>query len=623
MTILVGDLRFFQTERMTDNDDGGGRMTATEIVSGVENSIFDDLSDVDLAAGDCSIRKVVAAVASDGPDKYLDAGVVLFTPPKNPAVSVLLFSTGSHYDERADLQKKIELSISRGGLFQGLLYGPHTAGQRSITLWQRTSSPLPEVGDRLDLSARSGGIELRSQVVWITRVISSLTTFTDDKGTFQVLIVTAELAEGLRDDYDGTDPTRVDVGTASVNTVIYKTRYNPDAVSLNGIAPLVSDAAIGDREIKVDDLYNLLIPTAFVETAIPDATPGGDIGALVSAGSVPFTVVTTADAIKPGASLFLGSLALPGSVSIDVGGSIITDSNGALKLSGLSIGAIDYNTGVCTWADSCPSYGTASKSITFMPAALPVRVANTASQAVTVANRGYVWVITLAPVPTPGSLRVAYRVANNWYVIQDGGSGLLTGADSSYGSGTINYTTGTVTVTTGEIPDVESEILYSWATPANYFSRGGSAVEQPTVNGVLSNTPVIPESVTIEWGGYHLVDDGSGGLVKPEGDTIAAGSGSINYRTGEWTIIPAALPAMGAEFKSTYRYGTQPVITDSWPAAARSVDGLLHLTLSQTPAKGSIKVEIEVTADVYQDLTAYSEEFTPKQTYPTAVIGKA
>jgi len=34
MTISIADLKFFQSERMTDNSDGGGQMTDNEIVTG-------------------------------------------------------------------------------------------------------------------------------------------------------------------------------------------------------------------------------------------------------------------------------------------------------------------------------------------------------------------------------------------------------------------------------------------------------------------------------------------------------------------------------------------------------------------------------------------------------------
>ena len=91
------------------------------------------------------------------------------------------------------------------------------------------------------------------------------------------------------------------------------------------------------------------------------------------------------------------------------------------------IGTIDYSNGVCIWTSACPAYGAATKTVTYKPAAVPMRVADTASQAVLLENRGFVWVITLAPIPSPGSLRVAYRVNNAWYVLMDQGDGTLAG----------------------------------------------------------------------------------------------------------------------------------------------------------------------------------------------------
>ena len=116
MAITADTLRWYRSERMTDEDDGGGQMSGTEIVPGQENQVFDDLSDVDRAAGDVSIRKVYAAVASNDDDKYLDAGVLVLRPPADPTAAVTLFSTGDYYDERAALRERLESGITRGGL---------------------------------------------------------------------------------------------------------------------------------------------------------------------------------------------------------------------------------------------------------------------------------------------------------------------------------------------------------------------------------------------------------------------------------------------------------------------------------------------------------------------------
>ena len=169
MAITLADLKFFGSERMTDNSDGGGRMSATEIVSGVENSVFDDVSDVNRASGSCHIAKIYAAITSADTDKYLDASVAIFRAPADPSASVLALSTGSFYDERADVKNRIEQTISRGARWNGYLWGQHLIGQRVITLWQRTTNELPTVGGRLELIAYSSNVEQYSQYLWITR----------------------------------------------------------------------------------------------------------------------------------------------------------------------------------------------------------------------------------------------------------------------------------------------------------------------------------------------------------------------------------------------------------------------------------------------------------------------
>jgi hypothetical protein len=582
MAIQAADLRWYCSERMHDESDGGGQMSGAEILFGSENRIFDDLSDVDRAAGDVSIRKVYAAVADDSDDKYLDAGVVVLRAPTDPDVSVLAFSTGDYYDERSALRERLESGISRGAVYQGYLWGTHIAGQRAITLWQRLSANLPAVSSRLELVALSGTTVLHSQVLWVTRVVSEPVERIDAQGTYQVRSVVCELAEPLRDSYSGVEPARTD--PSSPQAKVYETRYSPEAVPLVGIRPLVEAAALGDYSVKVDSLYAPLIPTALSETALADTTPGASTATLVQArasGTVNWS--TTTQCVKPGVSLYLGGPLTPGTLSIGVSGSTITDSGGRAMLSGEQIGSVDYSNGVVLWADSCPNYGANSKSVTYTPAALPLRVGDTAAQAVTAENRGYVWVLTLSPIPAPGSLRVAYRANDAWYVLTDRGDGALAGSDSSYGSGSINFSTGTVTITTGAIPDADSEILYAWGVPIGYTKRGGSAVASPKVRGQTANPGVAPGSMTISWGSYSLTDNGLGALAG------TGGSGAVRYSTGEWEITPTTLPAVGTELAVTYGWGDPTVETFASPA--RDGNGDVPLTLAAAPQAGSLELE--------------------------------
>ncbi|MCO5763769.1 MAG: hypothetical protein NHG36_20085 [Chromatiaceae bacterium] len=556
MAITVDTLKFFQSERMTDNTDGGGQMTDTEIVSGADNQIFDDVSDVDRAAGDVSIRKIYAAVTSADTDKYLDAGVVIFQEPADPAASVLAFSTGSYYDERAALKSRIEQTIVRGARWNGWLWGSHLTGQRAVVLWQRPENEVPPVGQRLELVARASSVEQYSQFLWITRVTETLRNQYDDKGVYSVREVVCEIAEALEEDYTGLEPSRIDPIIGAGTSLVYDTRYNAEAVALFGIRPMVAEATTLDFSVQVDSLYEYIIPTALSETALADVNPGGDSPALIAGNSGTISFTTTTQTIKPDVALYLGTGAKPGTISIAVSGATLTDDNGVMRLSGSDIGAIDYGNGIITWNSSCPNYSTASKVVTYTPAARPLRVADSAALAVTTENRGFVWTTTLTPIPAPQTLRISYRVNNKWYVLTDQGNGLLRGTDSAYGSGTLNFSTGTVMITTGALPDVDSIILLIWGTPIDYTARGGSAVDAPVVRGQTAQVGLRAGYVSVSWTvgvTTYTLDD------SPAADgalTGTGGVGAVDYETGEWWVRPTTLPATGTEFTISYDYGT-------------------------------------------------------------------
>lgn len=594
MAITVADLKFFQSERMTDEDDGGGQMTATEIVSGNDNQIFDDISDVDRAAGDVSIRKVYAAVTSADTSKYLDAGIAIFKPPEDANVSVALFSTGSFYDERTDLADRLEQTIVRGSRWLGYLWGQHLVGMRAITLWQRPEVELPPQGGRLELVQVEDEIEGENQFLWVTGVTDTIRTLVDDRGTFQVREVVLELSEPLEYNFKGTEANRFDL--AYLETMVYSTRYNAEAVPLYGIAPITANVTTGDFTVIVDDLYIPIIPTSTTETALADVNPGGDSPALIAGNTTTVSFTTTLAAIKPDVMLYCGTGITPGSLSIAVSGATITDSNGIALLAAAAIGTVDYSNGLVRWNAACPNYGTAAKTVTFTPASRPIDIAETASQRVTAENRGYVWVITLTPIPAPGTVHVSYRVNNQWYVLEDAGGGLLAGPDSSYGSGTVSFTTGTVTITTGALPDVNSDILYAWGTPAVYTARGGAPVNAPRIGGTTAHPNVTPGTVSIAWATYTLTDSASDGYL-----VGAGGEGAMDYQTGEWMIIPTLLPAMGTEFTVDYHYGALAV-EEVFEEPVVKPDGTIDLALLNTNLiPGSVRLEWTAISAAYSE----------------------
>lgn len=615
MPITANDLRWFKSERMTDEDDGGGRLTSQEIVWGLENQVFDDISDVDRAAGDVSIRKIYASVANQDDDKYLDAGVAVLRPPADPDVSVVAFSTGSFYDERSDLAEKLESQIVRGALFTAWLWGTHTIGQKAVVLWQRLSAPLPSVGQRLELVKRESSTETGAQTLWVTRVTSSIIERVDGEGSYQVRMITCEIAEALTLELAGVEPSRIDPASQSVNgTLIYSTRYNPGAVLMTGVRPLVQAAEVGDYTVYVDTLYEPMIPTAFVEVPLPDAVPGGGTATLFPASTLPVSFSSSTAVIEPGKSLYLGSPAMPGSVTITAGGTTIQDLNGEMKVTGAAVGTIEYNSGAILWGVGCPTLG-GTKAIAFTPAAAPSRVGDSASQPVTVENRGFVWVITLSPIPAPGTLRISYRANNEWYQLWERGNGSIAGADGAYGGGTLLFDTGTVVLTTGVLPDPDSEIVYVWAAGADYATRGASVIDPVKIKGQTANPGVAPGTVSLSGAGMDLTDDGDGLL------TGTGGSGKITYATGEWEVVPELIPTKGAEIEITYHHG--PPTEEVFDDPARDGNGNINLTLAATPIAASVEVEwtVQLLAADAESAWGLTEEFQPFPVPTTRIPG--
>ncbi len=605
MAITVADLKFFKSERMTDYDDGGGRMTGNAIISGVENEIFDDVSDVDRAAGDVSIRKVYAAVTSANTDKYLDAGVVIFKEPDDAAASVLALSTGSFYDEREDIKNRIENTITRGARWNGWLWGQHLIGQRAVVLWQRPTDEVPATGERLELVQMASGVQHHNQFLWITRVTETVRTRNDDNGAYSIREVVCEIAEPLEADYLGVEPSRYDPQVGANSALVYGTRYNANAVALFGIKPLVTQADVGDFSCTIPTLYEYIIPTSLLEVGLTDVNPGGDTPALIPGGSTPVTFTTTADVVKPNVGMYLGTGARPGTINVQYGASLITDDNGTMKLASVDIGSVDYGNGILSWNSECPSWGNGNKTVTFAPASRPTRVADTAAIVVTASNRGYVWTITLSPIPARQTLRISYRVNGKWYVLNDLGNGLLQGVDSSYGSAILSFDTGTVLLTTGEIPDVDSEIIFTWGTTVNYTARGGSSTDAPFVVGQTANIGLRPAHTSVSWllgGSTRTLTDGAGDGTLTGSD----GVGFVDYWTGAWWVRPNVLPAVGTEFTISYQYGTagtpSDIVTDVINDPVILGDTYTYTLSNLNIEPGTLRVYYEISYEYLEGL---------------------
>jgi hypothetical protein len=119
MPIHSGDVKLLKSAVMADVPEGGGAPTGITIADGVSNAIFPDISELDRAGGRVNLRKSFVSVQTDDTDTYFGANVIVAEPPKDPRVSVTLFSTERTFDTREQAQTRIEAYLNKGPEWAG------------------------------------------------------------------------------------------------------------------------------------------------------------------------------------------------------------------------------------------------------------------------------------------------------------------------------------------------------------------------------------------------------------------------------------------------------------------------------------------------------------------------
>lgn len=579
MSILSGDIKLLASQRLTDTPDGGGRVTGREIVSGEHNSLFPDISDLDRTTGVVSMRKAFMAVQTDDTDTYRGANAVVLLPPADPNVGLCLMTTKDHHDTRANARDVLERYLARGPKWRGFLYDTQLEGQRAIRFFQRAEVRLPEVGETLVLVGNEGTVGEFEQYVRILEVTYQQAKFQiPGVAEFTRNVVTCVLADPLRYTFEGEQPTPYDVVT-NAKTALRETVV-ADAANYFATTKLAEAAGLGAMQVRAKTIFTQLVPAARSETPAVDLTAAGELASLVDSGKglVGFNTVVS---IAPSRGLFLGTGVKPGTLTITIGAATITDKGGELVVAGSVIGSIDYGRGQLEFNAQCPNYGGASKTVAFWPAARPSRIADTAQIEIKANNRGYAYTINLMPTPAPGTLTVSFMAQGKWYDLKDNGKGELFGADRSFGTGIVNLATGSVMLTLGALPDVDTSILFSWATPVNYTNRSNQPISISKSAWQLPHTGITPKSLILTWGNGLTANDAVGdGRIR--GDI----TGTINYAEGIIDLEHITLPALGQEYVAQYQYG-EPVTERHIEPGRLSTPGQVgHLSITLDGAGG-------------------------------------
>jgi hypothetical protein len=591
MTISATDIKLRQSQRLTDNPDGGGRMIQAEVQDGAMNNLFPDIGDEERTTGRATLRKMFVHIDTPNVDVLKDAIGVLIEPPSDPNVTVSMFATGSYSDVRLDAKNRVESYITRGTESRFILMGNHFVGQMTLLVYTTADAPSPDINDNLSLmTLPASGHDEAEQYVRVKSVLSrTKRTFTDDQGAFERDVLVIELVNALLRNFYGQEVVRFTASKPA--TRVYETNV-VDANSYHSVKRLAASGKPGDLSVEVDTPYVPIVPTSTAETPVSDALAGLGTMSFVPSGAAGSLALNFASSFQAGTPVarYLGTGMAVGSVKVMAGSVELTDDgNGALTSAAVTPwgGTVDYQAGVVSITHSSGTAST-SVSITATPAgAIPMQ-GYTDEIAVTQNNQGMVWLIQAIPLPAPGTVIVDYRALGRWIRLSDNGKGQLVGKPGQ-GGGTVNYATGSIVLTAGALPDLKSSIIAAWGTPVIAEARSGdAAIQAPSLQFVLGEGAAVPGSVsmTLRIGGGDVVvtDNGTGGLLI--GGQLR---GSISYATGEVSLRPGSLPDADSNLAITY---DSAQALHSAPQPVPDGSGIVSFLLPQGPVRaGSVLLD--------------------------------
>lgn len=603
MPIQSGDIKLMQSEVLLDTDNGGGKITANEVVDGVSNNLFPDVSELDRVYGRIGLRKAYPSVQVTGTDSYLGSHAIVLKEPADPAVSVTMFTTKSWYDQRIAAANNVQSYLAKSVKWPGQVLGIQLQGQRSIQLLLRIGDALPKVGQSLVLIQNEGQPTEFSQFVRVQTVATQQRQFTVVVGgqsvTWTAVMVTCTISSQLLYTFTGPDPSPLDLGSSA--GCICRDTQVANAANYYGIVPVTAQANPGDVSVQASSIFSQLVPSSQQQTPLTNLSAAGTTNPAVQSGTNTQSQTVTISGVYP-QTIYVPTAIKPGTLTL---GTLSDDGMGNLIITatGVIVGTVTYTTNLITITQAGGQTG--NLTLSWMPAGVPILPQNTAAIEIDQTNRVNVFVMTLVPSPAPRRLQVSYMSQGNWYTLTDvggGATGSIKGSDPSLGAGTIVYATGTVTVTLGALPDDASSILFTWASPATTFNRSNTVPFAPYVSFFITpaaGQQLVQNTVTVTW------PNGSGGnftaTLNPATQKFTGdGTGFARWINGQYELrmTPNVITASGTVFTANYNLGTKK--TQHFNSPARDGQGKLSVTVADTNlVPGSVKVTWNVLINDY------------------------
>ena len=518
--IKASDLKFFPSERLTDNDDGGGMPLGTPI-SGSANELFNPISNIARVNGGFYSRLIYGGVQRLDDEPLIGSFAAITKPPTDPTVSYLLSRANKFGELRSESLNRIQAYNVATIESRMLLLSTQSQNSRLVQAYQRVGEPLPVVGDVYCLRQDKASYPKIEQYIQVTRVTSEDRTFTVRGNTgkdFTRTVIKMEISGKLEADFVGSDyPDESYID----NPCKIREVAVADAAQYYGIKPLFAPITKDEITLQVPSLMDKLVPTNQVEVRLSDLNAAGQRQTLLDgskAGADGVITLQIAKSHSAGAttSLYTGNAITPGTLIIETATGQVTDKGSALMQGAVVIGSVNQSAGEVTINSG--GFSGYITSLSFRPAGRELQVGDTASTPVTINNRSYIWSRNINPPPAPGSMLVSYRAQGRWYDLRDSGDGILRGASAAHGSGSVNFVTGSVEISTGELPDVGSSVLFAWGGTARYFNR---ADQLPSAKMLLTlSQAAVPASLSLAW------NDGTAKTA------VSDARGNI---TGDWT----------------------------------------------------------------------------------------
>lgn len=615
MPITSDQIKLFQSEVMTDDPDGGGGMSAVEVIDGDLNNLFDDTSELDRIRGRCSIRFMYGGVLTDDRAALLGTHVYLTDPPDDSKVVNTVLALRGWGMRREAARQYIEQYLSAGSPTVMTLFEMHPAGSRALVVYQPKESALPEVSDVLVLSIeKAGHINYGFQQFVRITAVSEEPYMVDPGSNTQVekRLVTLTISEPLEVDFPGgnivKEPKEVDRPTR-----IRATNQNA-GVRYYGVVPVTEAIDAGDSALKVSSILASVVPASYSETPLLDLQLGPEAQALVPAGPAYTETITTVSDAGGNLAVVVPRAMQPGSVSVfanastdandaslvDAGAGVLERSSGGVNVPNAA-GTANYLSREVALSGLAPNVSY-SVAVTYVPAATISGVQHTKGTPITLVNRGFNYPTTLIPAPLPGSVVFEYMAYGRWYTLRDNGAGQLIGANG-IGAGTVNYVTGGINPTCGTQPDVGSHVLYAHSSKAHYRDQSAESAVQVGAIRLTLEEPVVPGGLGLSWTNgvttYTVSDDGAGILT---GDCL---SGTVDYSGRVVQFVPTVYPPKGSEIEATYNKTTAAThVPDPQPLPG---GGSVSMTLPGAPLEpGALTLRVRRQSAITNEIRVFT-----------------